>query len=51
MEPKNYMKLALNLARSEEGQTSPNPFVGANCVQESRIIWTGVHLKGWDIQY
>ncbi|MCZ2259605.1 bifunctional diaminohydroxyphosphoribosylaminopyrimidine deaminase/5-amino-6-(5-phosphoribosylamino)uracil reductase RibD [Sporosarcina sp. G11-34] len=45
MEPKNDMKLSLNLARSEEGQTSPNPFVGAICVKEGRIIRTGAHLK------
>ena len=45
MEPKNYMKLALNLARSAEGQTSPNPLVGAICVKEGQIIGTGAHLK------
>lgn len=45
MEPKNYMKLALELARSANGQTSPNPLVGAICVKEGLIIGTGAHLK------
>ena len=39
------MKLALELARSAEGQTSPNPLVGAICVKEGRIIGTGAHLN------
>ncbi|MFD1926821.1 bifunctional diaminohydroxyphosphoribosylaminopyrimidine deaminase/5-amino-6-(5-phosphoribosylamino)uracil reductase RibD [Sporosarcina siberiensis] len=45
MEPKIYMKLALELARSAEGQTSPNPLVGAVCVRDNEIIGTGAHLK------
>lgn len=39
------MQLALDLARSAEGQTSPNPLVGAVCVKEGRILGTGAHLK------
>lgn len=45
MEPKNDMKLALNLASSEEGQNSPTLFDGAICVKEGRITRTGAHLK------
>ncbi|MCZ2257864.1 bifunctional diaminohydroxyphosphoribosylaminopyrimidine deaminase/5-amino-6-(5-phosphoribosylamino)uracil reductase RibD [Sporosarcina sp. G11-34] len=40
-----YMKIALDLARSAEGQTSPNPLVGAVCVKDGQIIGTGAHLK------
>ncbi len=39
------MRLALDLAKSAEGQTSPNPLVGAVCVKNGQIIGTGVHLK------
>ncbi|MFJ7934700.1 bifunctional diaminohydroxyphosphoribosylaminopyrimidine deaminase/5-amino-6-(5-phosphoribosylamino)uracil reductase RibD [Sporosarcina sp. NPDC096371] len=45
MDPYDYMRLALNLARSAEGQTSPNPLVGAVCVKNGQIIGTGAHLK------
>ena len=38
------MKLALDLACSAEGQTSPNPVVGAFCVIDGQIIGTGAHL-------
>ncbi|AOV07133.1 bifunctional diaminohydroxyphosphoribosylaminopyrimidine deaminase/5-amino-6-(5-phosphoribosylamino)uracil reductase RibD [Sporosarcina ureilytica] len=41
----NMMKLALQLAQSAEGQTSPNPLVGAVCVKNGQIIGTGAHLK------
>lgn len=40
-----YMKLALSLARATQGQTSPNPNVGAVVVKDGEIIGTGVHLK------
>ncbi len=39
------MKLALQLAQSAEGQTSPNPLVGAVCVKDGQILGTGAHLK------
>lgn len=39
------MRLALDLAKSAEGQTSPNPLVGAVCVRNGQIIGTGAHLK------
>jgi diaminohydroxyphosphoribosylaminopyrimidine deaminase / 5-amino-6-(5-phosphoribosylamino)uracil reductase len=41
----DYMALALNLASATEGQTSPNPQVGAVLVKEGRIIGMGAHLK------
>ncbi len=41
----HYMKLALTLAQSAEGQTSPNPLVGAVCVKNGQVIGTGAHLK------
>lgn len=39
------MRLALELAKTAEGQTSPNPLVGAVCVKDGQIIGTGAHLK------
>ncbi|WP_318614077.1 bifunctional diaminohydroxyphosphoribosylaminopyrimidine deaminase/5-amino-6-(5-phosphoribosylamino)uracil reductase RibD [Sporosarcina sp. YIM B06819] len=45
MEPQHYMRIALDLARSAQGQTSPNPLVGAVCVKDGQIIGTGAHLK------
>ncbi|MFC5714132.1 bifunctional diaminohydroxyphosphoribosylaminopyrimidine deaminase/5-amino-6-(5-phosphoribosylamino)uracil reductase RibD [Thalassorhabdus alkalitolerans] len=41
----SYMKLALDLAENTEGQTSPNPVVGAVVVKEGRILGMGAHLK------
>ncbi|MFK3937886.1 bifunctional diaminohydroxyphosphoribosylaminopyrimidine deaminase/5-amino-6-(5-phosphoribosylamino)uracil reductase RibD [Alkalihalobacillus sp. NPDC078783] len=40
-----FMKLALTLAESAKGQTSPNPMVGAVVVADGRIVGTGAHLK------
>ncbi|KAA0550332.1 bifunctional diaminohydroxyphosphoribosylaminopyrimidine deaminase/5-amino-6-(5-phosphoribosylamino)uracil reductase RibD [Bacillus sp. BGMRC 2118] len=45
MTDKEYMQLALNLARSVKGQTSPNPPVGSVVVKNGRIIGMGAHLK------
>lgn len=45
MDLKFDMKLALDFARSAEGQTSPNPLIGAVCVKNGKITETGVHLK------
>lgn len=39
------MRLALQLAKQGEGQTSPNPMVGAVCVKDGHIIGTGAHLQ------
>ncbi|MBE3570696.1 MAG: bifunctional diaminohydroxyphosphoribosylaminopyrimidine deaminase/5-amino-6-(5-phosphoribosylamino)uracil reductase RibD [Bacillales bacterium] len=41
----DYMKIALKLAESVNGQTSPNPPVGSVVVKEGRIIGMGAHLK------
>lgn len=45
MNDQDYMALAINLARATEGQTSPNPQVGAVLVKDGRIIGMGAHLK------
>lgn len=41
----DYMKLAIELAKSAEGQTSPNPIVGAVVVKDGQIAGFGAHLK------
>jgi len=41
----DYMALAINLASATEGQTSPNPQVGAVLVKNGQIIGIGAHLK------
>jgi len=38
-----YMRLALDLAKSAEGKTTPDPMVGAVIVKNNRIIDTGYH--------
>lgn len=40
-----YMKLALTLAKSVLGQTSPNPPVGSVVVNNGNIVGFGAHLK------
>ncbi|MGV2942065.1 bifunctional diaminohydroxyphosphoribosylaminopyrimidine deaminase/5-amino-6-(5-phosphoribosylamino)uracil reductase RibD [Mesobacillus sp. LC4] len=45
MNDQDYMALAVNLARATEGQTSPNPRVGAVLVKDGQIIGMGAHLK------
>src|SRR5699024_7041751 len=45
MQDETYMKLALSLAAATEGQTSPNPQVGAVVVKHGEIIGTGTHLR------
>lgn len=45
MSKQEYMSLALTLARSTIGQTSPNPSVGAVVVKDGRIIGMGSHLQ------
>ncbi|MDV6378020.1 bifunctional diaminohydroxyphosphoribosylaminopyrimidine deaminase/5-amino-6-(5-phosphoribosylamino)uracil reductase RibD [Sporosarcina sp. GW1-11] len=40
-----YMEMALKLAESVAGQTSPNPPVGAVLVKDGRIIGMGAHLR------
>ena len=40
---KDYMMLALDLAKKGNGYTSPNPMVGAVVVKNGQIIGTGYH--------
>ncbi|WP_027407656.1 bifunctional diaminohydroxyphosphoribosylaminopyrimidine deaminase/5-amino-6-(5-phosphoribosylamino)uracil reductase RibD [Anoxybacteroides tepidamans] len=40
-----YMRLALELAKTASGQTSPNPVVGAVVVKNGEIVGFGAHLK------
>ncbi|AXF56336.1 bifunctional diaminohydroxyphosphoribosylaminopyrimidine deaminase/5-amino-6-(5-phosphoribosylamino)uracil reductase RibD [Salicibibacter kimchii] len=39
-----FMQRALDLAAAMEGQTSPNPMVGAVVVKDGRIVGTGAHM-------
>lgn len=41
----DYMKLALQIAKSTRGQTSPNPIVGSVVVKDGQIVGIGAHLK------
>ena len=41
----HYMDMALGLAKSAVGQTSPNPLVGAVVVKNGAIVGMGAHLK------
>ncbi|MGM0898896.1 MAG: bifunctional diaminohydroxyphosphoribosylaminopyrimidine deaminase/5-amino-6-(5-phosphoribosylamino)uracil reductase RibD [Bacillota bacterium] len=45
MDDQQFMKQALDLAKTAEGQTSPNPLVGSVIVKNGRIIGMGAHLK------
>lgn len=45
MNDKEYMKMAIDLAKSTTGQTSPNPVVGSVLVKNNQIIGLGAHLK------
>lgn len=45
LDDEHYMKIALNLARTVSGQTSPNPPVGAVVVKDGDILGFGAHLK------
>jgi diaminohydroxyphosphoribosylaminopyrimidine deaminase/5-amino-6-(5-phosphoribosylamino)uracil reductase len=40
-----WMRLALELASAAQGQTSPNPLVGAVVVKAGRLLGSGAHLK------
>ncbi|MBM7094731.1 bifunctional diaminohydroxyphosphoribosylaminopyrimidine deaminase/5-amino-6-(5-phosphoribosylamino)uracil reductase RibD [Bacillus sp. H-16] len=40
-----FMNLALNMARTTEGQTAPNPVVGAVLVKNNQVVGMGAHLK------
>ncbi|GGE10909.1 riboflavin biosynthesis protein RibD [Marinithermofilum abyssi] len=41
----HWMRLAVTLAESARGQTSPNPMVGAVVVKDGRLLGTGAHLQ------
>jgi len=41
---KEYMRLAITLARGMKGQTTPNPPVGAVVVNDGAIVGLGAHL-------
>lgn len=45
MDDHTYMNIALSLARSTVGQTSPNPHVAAVIVKDGQLLGTGVHIK------
>jgi diaminohydroxyphosphoribosylaminopyrimidine deaminase/5-amino-6-(5-phosphoribosylamino)uracil reductase len=40
-----YMRIALSLAETGKGRTSPNPIVGAVIVLDDQIVGFGAHLK------
>lgn len=42
---REYMELALNLAKTAKGKTNPNPLVGAVLVKDGVIVGTGLHRK------
>jgi len=42
---RHYMRLALDLARKAEGQTNPNPVVGAVLVKSGEVVAKGYHKK------
>jgi diaminohydroxyphosphoribosylaminopyrimidine deaminase/5-amino-6-(5-phosphoribosylamino)uracil reductase len=45
MNDEAYMRLALELARSAQGQTGINPVVGCVVVKDGRIVGMGAHLQ------
>ncbi|MGC4378049.1 bifunctional diaminohydroxyphosphoribosylaminopyrimidine deaminase/5-amino-6-(5-phosphoribosylamino)uracil reductase RibD [Fictibacillus sp. Mic-4] len=45
MRDETFMELALKLAESAKGQTSPNPLVGAIVVKDGQVVGMGAHLK------
>ncbi|MGC5326746.1 bifunctional diaminohydroxyphosphoribosylaminopyrimidine deaminase/5-amino-6-(5-phosphoribosylamino)uracil reductase RibD [Brevibacillus sp. SYSU BS000544] len=45
MRDADFMRTAIELAKSTTGQTSPNPMVGAIVVKDGAIVGVGAHLK------
>ncbi|RSK27510.1 bifunctional diaminohydroxyphosphoribosylaminopyrimidine deaminase/5-amino-6-(5-phosphoribosylamino)uracil reductase RibD [Bacillus sp. HMF5848] len=45
MTDSEYMQLAIQLAESTKGQTSPNPVVGAVVVKNHQVVGMGAHLR------
>ena len=41
----HYMRLALDLARKSDGQTSPNPVAGAVVVKSGKVVAKGYHKR------
>ena len=41
------MKIAIELAKKEEGKVNPNPMVGAVIVKDGKIIGEGYHEDFW----
>jgi len=42
---RHYMQMALELAASARGRTSPNPMVGAVVIKDENVIGRGCHLR------
>lgn len=49
MDDKDYMKMAIEIAKLGIGKTSPNPMVGAVIVKNGRIIGQGYHERYGDL--
>lgn len=45
MQDRDYLRLALRLARRGRGETAPNPLVGAVLVRNGRIVGSGYHRR------
>ncbi|GMA51543.1 riboflavin biosynthesis protein RibD [Alicyclobacillus contaminans] len=45
MNDEQWMRMALRLAEAGQGQTAPNPVVGAVVVQQGEVVGFGAHLK------
>lgn len=45
MDNSYYMRMALDLAASAMGRTSPNPMVGAVVVRDGRVVGRGFHAR------
>lgn len=48
MNDQDYMQLAIDIAKSTEGQTTPNPTVGAVIVKNNQVVGIGAHVKAGD---
>ena len=43
LDHEKFMRLAIKLAKKANGQTNPNPLVGAVVVKNNRVIGQGYH--------
>ncbi|MFB7304029.1 bifunctional diaminohydroxyphosphoribosylaminopyrimidine deaminase/5-amino-6-(5-phosphoribosylamino)uracil reductase RibD [Heyndrickxia sporothermodurans] len=48
MNDQYYMQLAIDIAKSTKGQTTPNPAVGAVIVKNNQVVGIGAHVKAGD---